>query len=134
MAYMNQEKKAKIAPAVKAILKRYGVKGTLAVRDHSALVLNIKTGSLDFIADYNKGINDNPYSRSVPADKYIDVNPYHYDKHFSDKKIVKFLDEVLRAMNTGNHDNSRSEIDYFDVGWYVRVNIGKWNNPYVLEK
>jgi hypothetical protein len=36
-------------------------------------------------------------------------------------------------MNMGNHDNSDIMTDYFDVGWYVDVNIGLWNKPYILE-
>lgn len=135
MAYMSQERKAQIAPAVKAILKRYGVKGTLAVDCHTSLVLNIKSGSLDFLGDYNNTIqNDRSPFRGCAAANYIKVNTYHYRDHFSNKVIRKFLDEVIRALNVGNHDNSRIEIDYFDVGWYVNVNIGKWNKPYVLEK
>ena len=35
-------------------------------------------------------------------------------------------------MNDGNHDRSDPQSDYFDVGWYVDVNIGKWNKPYTL--
>ena len=125
MAYMNQEKKAKIAPAVKAILKKYNVKASLAVRNHSTLVLNVKQGSIDFIKDYGD---------SEDATKFgIQVNPYHYKSHFTGKS-VKFLSEVIPAMNAGNHDNSDAMVDYFDVGWYVDVNIGKWNKPYVLEK
>jgi hypothetical protein len=135
MAYMSQEKKAKIAPKVKSILKRFGVKGSLAVRNHSTLVLNIKSGTLDFIGDYNNTIqNDRSPWRGVAAQTYIQVNTYHYRDHFGDKTIKRFLDEVIRAMNVGNHDNSDSQTDYFDVGWYVDVNIGKWNKPYVLEK
>jgi hypothetical protein len=34
-------------------------------------------------------------------------------------------------MNAGNHNNSDVQSDYFDVGWYIDVNIGKWNKPYV---
>lgn len=137
MAYMSQERKAQIAPAVKSILKRYGVKGSLAVRNHSTLVLNIKSGSLDFINDYNSTIQNDlhMFGRGFSAaTNYIDINPYHYSKHFGDKVIKKFLDEVFRAMNAGNHDNSDSQTDYFDVGWYVAVNIGKWDKSYVLEK
>jgi hypothetical protein len=37
-------------------------------------------------------------------------------------------------MNGGNHDNSDVQTDYFDVGWYVDVNIGSWDKPYTLEK
>lgn len=136
MAYMSQENKAKIAPVVKAILKKYGIKGTLSVQNHSTLTLNIKSGKIDFISNSNETCANDPYqvARGVqPSVGYISVNPYHYASHFSGKAL-KFIDEVLRAMNAGNHNNSRIEIDYFDVGWYVNVNIGKWNKPYIVEK
>ena len=125
MAYMSQEKKAKIAPQVKAILKKYNVKASLAVRNHMTLVLNVKQGPIDFINDFGN---------SEDAKKFgIQVNPYHYKSHFTGKS-VKFLEEVITAMNDGNHDRSDIQSDYFDVGWYVDVNIGQWNKPYALEK
>jgi hypothetical protein len=125
MAYMSQEKKAKIAPAVKAILKKYNVKASLAVRNHSTLVLNVKQGPIDFIKDFG-----NPED----AAKFgIQVNPYWYHEHFTGES-KKFLSEVITAMNDGNHDRSDIQTDYFDVGWYVDVNIGQWNKPYALEK
>lgn len=134
MAYMNQEKKAMFAPAVKAILKKYGIKGTLAVRNHSTLVLNIKSGSIDFIKNYNETVNSRPggFRNGSPADKCINVNPYWYDEHFSGIAL-NFITEIVNVMNNGNHNNSRIEVDYFDVGWYIDINIGKWNKPYVLE-
>ena len=58
MAYMNQEKKAKIAARIKPILKKYGMKGSLAVRNHSTIVLNLKSGKTDFGGD---NIDVNPY-------------------------------------------------------------------------
>lgn len=136
MAYMSQEKKATLAPAIKEILKRYGIKGTIAVSNHMTLVLNIKSGTLDFIQDYNETVSVKPASFifSNPATTYIDVNPYWYQEHFSNKVIRTFLKEIFAAMNVGNHDNSDIQSDYFDVGWYVDVNIGKWNKPYILEK
>jgi hypothetical protein len=125
MAYMSQEKKAKIAPAVKAILKKYNVKASLAVRNHSTLVLNVKQGPIDFINDFGN---------SEDAKKFgIQVNPYWYHEHFVGKS-KEFLTEVITAMNDGNHDRSDIQTDYFDVGWYVDVNIGQWNKPYALEK
>ena len=128
MAYMSQEKKAKIAPAVKAICKRYGVKASLAVRNHSTLVLNIKSGKIDFINDYGS----TPEARA-DAEKFgIQVNPYHYKSHFGGE-AYHFLSEVIPAMNDGNHDRSDIQTDYFDVGWYIDVNIGRWNKKYELE-
>ena len=41
MAYMNQEKKKELAPLIKSICKKHGIKATLGVRHYSELVLNI---------------------------------------------------------------------------------------------
>ncbi len=129
MAYMNQERKASIAPRIKTILKRYGLKGSLSVRNHSTLVLTIKSGKIDFIQNYNETIDDRqPYS-GIHRDKYLDVNPYHYQNHFTGRAL-KCLTEVFDVMNAGNWDKSDPQTDYFNVGWYVDVNVGKWNKPY----
>lgn len=134
MAHMNQDKKAALAPKIKAILAKYGVKGSIAVRHHSTLVLNIKSGSIDFIKNYNETVaaRAGGFRNGNPAKDHLDVNQYWYKEHFSGVAL-KFLDELLPAMNVGNHDNSDVQTDYFDVGWYVDVNIGKWDKPYVLE-
>jgi hypothetical protein len=125
MAYVSQELKAKIAPQVKAILKKYKVKGSLAVRNHSTLVLNIKEGALDMYQDFGK---------PEDAEKFgIQVNPYWYQDHFNGKTKA-FLSEVIPAMNAGNWDKSDAQTDYFNVGWYVSVNIGQWNKPYQVSK
>ena len=140
MAYVSQDLKAKLAPAIKAVLKKYKVKGSIAVNNHSTLVLNLKSGSIDFIENAiatdaakvsaNKMTDDRiAYFRN---EQYMDVNPYWYQEHFSGKAL-NFLREVFTAMNNGNHDNSDIQTDYFDVGWYVDVNIGKWNKPYIVE-
>ena len=131
MAYVSQERKAAIAPQVKAICKKYGVKASLAVRHHSTLVLNIKQGDIDFIGNYNETVEGRRYN--YQAKDSLQVNTYWYHEHFSGK-AKNFLEEIIRAMNAGNHDNSDIQTDYFDVGWYVDVNIGKWNQPYALVK
>jgi hypothetical protein len=133
MAYVSQELKSKLAPKIKAICKKYKVKASLAVNNHSTLVLNVQSSPIDFIKNFNETINSrgavyhaNSFS---PAEKSIQVNPYWYQDHFSGKAKA-FLSEVLPAMNDGNFDKSDIQSDYFHVGWYVSVNIGKWNKPY----
>ena len=135
MAYFNQERKAEKSPAIKAILKKYNVKGSLAVRNHMTFVLNIKSGSIDFISNFNKTVSAQPgsFRNGSPAEKSIDVNPYHYQSHF-DGKALDFFKEIFAAMNGGNHNRSDIQSDYFDVGWYVDVNVGSWDKPYILEK
>lgn len=134
MAYMSQKSKQQLTPAIKAILKKYQLKATLSVKHHSTLVLNIKSGAIDFIgnqqetAQTNNPTND--YRQTQPTkENYIQVNPYWYHQHFSGQ-AKDCLHELLQAMNIGNHNNSRPEIDYFDVGWYTDINIGQWNKPY----
>lgn len=124
MAYVSQELKAKLAPTIKAICAKYGVKATLSVRNHMVLCLNIKSGKIDFIGDYQRA--DGPYDG-----KYIQVNTYWYKDHFGGE-AYHFLSEIIPAMNAGNHDNSDIQVDYFDVGWYIDVNVGRWNKPYEL--
>ena len=128
MAYMSQEKKAQIAPAVKPILKRYGLKGSLSVRHHSTLVLTIKEGKIDFVRNWNETGKKNGV---VPAVDHLSINPYWCDTHFTgDAKSA--LKELLQAMNNGNHNRSDLQADHYDVGWYVDIHIGRWDKPYIL--
>ena len=125
MAYGSQELKKKLAPKIKAICNKYGVKASLAVRNHSVLCLNIKSGKIDFLGNYAR---DNEYAKKYG---HIDVNTYWYQDHF-DGVARDFFSEVIPAMNVGNHDDSDIQVDYFDVGWYIDVNVGRWNKPYEL--
>lgn len=133
MAYMNQEKKAKIVSAVKPILKKYGVKATFAVRNHSTICLNVKAGKIDFIENYiqtGQRMSEDQVAY-VRENKSIDVNPYWFQDHFSGK-AKSFLSEAFTAMKSaGNwYDRSDAQTDYFDTAYYVDVNIGSWNKPY----
>jgi hypothetical protein len=126
MAYVSQDLKKSLAPRIKAILKKYRLKGSLSVRHHSTLVLTIKSGAIDFISNHNRVVGQRVSEGS------LSVNPYWYQDHF-DGQALAALRELLPAMNRGNYNNSDIQTDYFDVGWYVDVNIGKWNKPYTVE-
>ena len=141
MAYMNQEKKAAIVAAVKPILKKYGVKGTFAVRNHSTICLNVKEGQIDFIENYIQTDIDKVVANKMSDDqvayirknKTLDVNPYWFQEHFSGKAKA-FLTEVFTGMKAaGWYDRSDAMTDYFDTAYYVDVNIGSWKKPYSVE-
>jgi len=87
------------------------------------LCLSIKSGEIDFFADSNL---DPEKERGE-----IQVNVYHYKDHFTGMSKA-FLSEVIPALNSGNHDNSDPMTDYFDVGWYISVNVGDFKRPYNL--
>ena len=113
MAFMNQEKKKRLAPKIKQILKKHNIKGTLSVQDHSQLTLTLKSGSIDFGTD--------------------SINEYWYKDHFADNPAaLAFLSEVIPAMNAENFDKSDPMTDYFHVGYYISVRFGSYDKPYVL--
>jgi len=134
MAYMSQERKRALAPAIKKILTKYGLKGSLSVDNHSSLVLTVKQGVIDFYEDLIWTDQDAMYRNRQPKDKFeVSVNQYYIKDHWKGKG-KEFLSEVYTAMSVGNHDNSDTMTDYFDVGWYIDIKIGKWDAPYNMVK
>jgi hypothetical protein len=134
MAYMNQERKQELGAEVKKVLKAHSLKGSLSVRNHSTIVLKITSGPVDFITNYNEMMKERGNDpHATPAKDHLSPNPYWYQEHFSGAS-KRVLGELFNALNKGNHDRSDIQTDYFDVGWYVDVNIGSWNDPYVVVK
>ena len=140
MAYVSQELKAKLAPTIKAICKKYNVKATLAISTHSTLVLNIKEGKIDFIENYIQTDKDSHIGRKMSEDQIayirknrsLDVNQYWFQDHFSGK-AKEFLAEIIPAMKGPDFfDHSDAQTDYFHCSHYIDINIGRWNKPYIV--
>jgi hypothetical protein len=112
MAYISQDDKASLAPGIKAVLKKYNMKGTIGVRDHSVLVVNIQSGAIDFGKDR------------------CEVNRHSIDQTYSGT-AREFLNELVTAMK-GNKwfDRSDRMVDYFEVAFYLSINVGSWQKPY----
>jgi hypothetical protein len=114
MAYVSQEKKAQLAPAIKAVLAKYGVKASISVRHHSSLVVTVKSGNIDFGGDY------------------IQVNEYWINEHYTGT-ARDFLTELLAAMKGPDYFNDDDIMsDYFHRSHYTDISIGKWDRPYVF--
>ena len=120
MAYVSQEMKKELSVGIKKVIKKYGCKGNIGVRNHMSLYVDVMEGPIDF-ENYTHG------------DKYIQVNTYWIDDHY--KGIAKqFLNELLAEMKGKNYyNNDNAMIDYFDRSHYTDINIGKWNKPYELD-
>ena len=120
MAYVSQEDKKKLAPEIKKVLSKYGMKGSISIRHHSTLVVTLQSGSIDF-GEYTHG------------DGYIQVNTYHIDSHYRGK-AKNFLTELLAAMKGPDYfNNDDAMTDYFHRSHYTDINVGKWNKPYFLQ-
>ena len=132
---MNQTKKAKIANALKPILAKYGMKGTLKCRQH-AITLTLRQGPIDFIGDLNESRNGRlGVSKDEMRKHYeLQVNQYWIDEHYTGVSL-EFLKQVNEAMQAADYyDNSDAQIDYFDTAYYYDIHVGAWNKPYTLTK
>ena len=135
MAYVSQEMKAKLAPTVKTLLKKYGLKGTLSVDNHRTLVLNISQGGIDFIGNFNATCSKHPrYNQQPfrPARDHINVNTYWTHEQFSGP-AAEFLDQAIQALKGPDYfDHSDAQTDYFHCSHYIDIKIGRWNKPYAV--
>ena len=121
MAYVSQQDKKELAPAIKKVLSKYGMKGSISIRHHSTLQVTLQSGAIDF-KDYSHG------------DGYIQVNTYHIDSHYSGKAKA-FLNELLEAMKGPKYfNNDDAMTDYFHRSHYTDINVGRWNKPYFMQK
>ena len=119
MAWMNQERKAGLAAGLKKVMPK-GWKYSLAVRHHSTLVLTISEAPIDLVRKSLCGAD-------CKQRGYIDVNHHHMP---FEGALLNTFTAIRDAMMVGNHDRSDSQTDYFDVGWYIDINVGKWDKPF----
>ena len=101
------------------------MKGSIAVRHHSTLVCNIKSGKLDILGAL-------PVSEYGPRD-YVQVNPYWIKENYEDETVVAFLTELKAAME-GEDYFCEDDImtDYFHRSHYTDINVGTFSKPYQL--
>jgi hypothetical protein len=111
MAYINSEKVAQIRASLKKALPEY----KFSVRKNSGnhgVTVSIMAGPKRFAAADHSQLN-------------------HYRIEWYENADV--LEKIVDIANDGNHDNSEPQFDYFDVGWYIHLEQGRWNQPYVMQ-
>ncbi|WGH49544.1 hypothetical protein [Alishewanella phage vB_AspM_Slicko01] len=108
MAYMSKELKERLAPAIKAVLKSWKVKGTIAIRNHMSLVVTIQNAPVE-----------------------LNMIGKHHLRRSNDCAVLdKFYHELKSAMDGENYNNSDVYTDYFDVGYYTDVVVSeRLRNP-----
>ena len=117
MAYISQETKKQLTPAIKAVLTEYGVRGTISINDHDTLVVTLKAGKVNF-------------GGHAFGTQGRDVNPYWFHEHYTGT-AKDFLTEAFDALKAADwFDKSDLMTDYFNTAYYYDINIGKWNKPY----
>lgn len=115
MAYMNQEKKKGIRAELKKVVPT-DWKWSLAVRHHSTIVFTVQKGPKELLAD---------------STDHHTPNEYYLENSYSGE-LLDTMEKIKAALNLNNFDNSEPMTDYFHVGHYIDIQIGKWNKPFVV--
>lgn len=134
MAYVSQEKKKLLAPAIKAVLKKYDVKGSISVRHHSVLVVKLKSGKQDFLTPYIE--RDKARCERQGWDYYeSDPRDFGVCNDVDDNSLAgghkDFFNELLEAMRGPEwFDKSDTMTDYFHTSHYTDILVGTYDKPY----
>lgn len=143
MAHFNQEKKRELTPTIKAVLKKYGMKGTISVSNCSTLIVTLKSGNLDVLGarkkdalnKFNLGIKDERevqiLNRAL-SQACHEVNPSFIREFYADDAVCAFFTELRDAMRGPNYfDKSDMQTDYFHCAHYIHINVGTYGKPYI---
>jgi hypothetical protein len=122
MAYVSQEKKAKVQAELKKVIPSTW-KWSLAVEHHSTIRLTIAAGPQELTVSPRNG----------ETSLHRNLNTYYLDTEFpKNPELQETFKKISTAMNTDNFDNSDIMTDYFHVGHYVSIQIGKWDKPFII--
>jgi hypothetical protein len=138
MAYINAQEVKAIRNELKAQFPdfKFGVRkgaGSLSVD------VSIKSGPVDFIENYNQVTGDR---KGCLAEGYLQINQYWFQDHF-DSEAKNMIEQVLRIIKIAPStipggrrwfDESDAMTDYFHTAYYIHLQVGDWNQPYVLVK
>lgn len=133
-AWMSQEHKKKLQPNIKKVLSKYGMRGTISVRNASTLVVKLTQGKIDFNQDYVPRAHDR--TRNSETDWHEGgrgPNVYHIENSWKGK-AKDFLMELIQQMKGEDYyDDSDQMTDYFNTSHYFDVKIGDYNKPYLVK-
>lgn len=139
MAYISKEQVQEKRKLISALCKKYGITATVSGSNSSTLTVTIRKGTIDFLGNYVDTVSNDWTNYQQQKDNalfykkrgYMTVNHYWLDRQFSGIAL-DFMLELLEIMKIGHYDNSDIMTDYFDTAWYIGINVGEWNKPYIL--
>ncbi len=134
MAYVSQDEKKVLAPAIKAVLKTYGVKATISITNMSTLVVTLKSGSIDLLTDYNERL---AVERTLRDIEVMYRETYELQHLVQPEGVnglhANFFNQLIIAMRGQDwFDNSDMMTDYFNTKHYTQIRVGTYDKPYTV--
>jgi len=128
MAYVQKEVIDKARAALSVLNKKYGMKTSVAGLHDSTLSITISSGVIDFDWQIIKALGPGKHELGR-----FGINHYHPCDNVFCGRALEYLDAVVAIAMVDHWDKSDIQTDYFNCSFYVSVNIGKWNKPYICK-
>jgi len=125
MAYIKKEEISAIRNELKKRFGHTGLKFGVKNRHHSSVHVTIKAGPIDFSDIYRDG------------DEYADINIYHLQNYGQHTPFFEELEKIIKtapALIEGGRewfDKSDMMTDYFHTAFYIDLDVGSYDKPYV---
>jgi hypothetical protein len=116
---MNQTKKAAIVAQLKSVVPQ-NWKYSVSVRNHSTIVCTVFAAPTNLIAKLTGSDEDN-----------VQLNHHGLERLYTNCEELQVIAAIAKALNTGNWNRSDAQRDYFDVGHYVSIELGRYDRPFV---
>ena len=122
MAYIKTEEVAAIRGQLKEKFK--GLKFSVRKQHHSSVSVTIKAGNVDF-------------SDILDDSGYAQINQYWLNRTGKHEHLFEEIYKVIKtapaSVEGGREwfDDSDSMTDYFHTAFYMSLNVGSWDKPYV---
>lgn len=142
MAYVSQERKKRIKDQIDAYLKTVKdikLSYSFSVENHSTLNMNIRSANVDLIHEISKPDNKYVGGRDAENHSYIKDRGYcsltwkNCVSHMENARLKEVFGKLIEIINCENYDNSDIYTDYFDVGYYSHICVGKWDKPFIVK-
>jgi hypothetical protein len=117
MAYISSESvKAKREEIKKEFPSSKGWKFSIVREHHTSIHCHIMESPLDL-------------------GEHSQVNHFYIKEHYKEQpEIAEVLQKIKDILEKGNHHNSDAMTDYFDEGFYIHLEIGKWDRKHIQNK
>ena len=121
MAHITVEKVKLIRNSLKT--KFPNIKFSVRRDDYIAVNIALISGDINF---YDGSLDDE--KDNYVFNGYLCINEYHLELYGKHQLLLSQILEI--AKSCGWYDKSDSQIDYFDIAYYIDISIGKWDKKY----
>ena len=129
MAYIKTEEVSAIRNELKKRFGHTGLKFGVRKEHHSSVHVTIKAGPIDFSDIYKDHYGS--------GDHYAQINPYHLSNYGQHQPLFEEIIKIIKtapALAEGGRewfDKSDIMTDYFHTAFYINLNVGEYDKPYV---